>query len=308
MADTFTTYYNLTKPQIGGDPDTWGQLLNDNFDTIDTQLHNANTYALPLAGGTVTGDTTFQGAVTFTTRPKFGTATPWDSANRSNPVNCSTSDGITLDWGSHTSGQIGVTVDTSYQGYLWHSGNFTPGNYAPLSGAAFSGSIKTTGAASGAHLTSQGGTVSWNDNSGSGQMCFTCNKGQGAGGFTFATVNAGNTSRVTELSSDGSGHWSAPDFSSTSDEQLKAAIKPLRRGLDELKRMPPREFVKFPDKNHMGTGREEVGFLAQEVREVLPEAVWENSDGYLAVSPGQILALLARAILELDGRMALAGI
>lgn len=40
MADPTTTNYGLTKPTVGADPDTWGGLLNGNFDTIDAQMYN----------------------------------------------------------------------------------------------------------------------------------------------------------------------------------------------------------------------------------------------------------------------------
>lgn len=39
MADGFTPYYNLIKPEIGGSPDTWGQKLNSNSDIIDSVLN-----------------------------------------------------------------------------------------------------------------------------------------------------------------------------------------------------------------------------------------------------------------------------
>jgi hypothetical protein len=87
MADTFTTNLNLTKPQIGGDTDAWGTLLNADFDTIDAIFAGAGTgtsvglnvgtgKTLAVAGtanitgggslgGTFTGTPTFSGLITL---------------------------------------------------------------------------------------------------------------------------------------------------------------------------------------------------------------------------------------------------
>lgn len=68
MADSFTTNYNLTKPEIGGSIDTWGAKLNADLDTLDGALKSVSDVAdaaLPAAGGTVTGSIAFEGDVTL---------------------------------------------------------------------------------------------------------------------------------------------------------------------------------------------------------------------------------------------------
>lgn len=51
-----TPNYGWELPDVGGDVDTWGTILNDAVDDIDAQMFANNGAALQKTGGTMTGD------------------------------------------------------------------------------------------------------------------------------------------------------------------------------------------------------------------------------------------------------------
>lgn len=91
------------------------------------------------------------------------------------------------------------------------------------------------------------------------------------------------------------GDVTADDFCVSSDKRLKSEIEPIKEGLEVIK--------KFSSYNYIKSGEKESGFIAQEVREVLPHTVHENNEGYLSMSDRGVLAHMHKAILEIDKRL-----
>lgn len=125
--------------------------------------------------------------------------------------------------------------------------------------------------------------------------------------ITFLKVNADNTvtaeSAATFRTSIGApglgantftGNQTAPDFISTSDETLKADVEPL------IVRSPYLSPVKYRYKD---SGRTEIGFIAQDIRDTYPEVVFEDDKGILYISYPKLTAVLAAELIEVRTRL-----
>ena len=88
------------------------------------------------------------------------------------------------------------------------------------------------------------------------------------------------------------GDGSATNFNTTSDATLKTNVETLTGSLDAVKAMRGVSF------DWIENGNPEIGVIAQEVEEVLPELVNTNDEGIKSVKYGNIVAVLIEAIKE----------
>ena len=77
MAETVTPHFGWTKPDIGGDASTWGNVLNTTIDAVDSVVYANQNAGVPI-----------------------GSMTMWAGPTTSPPANWLICDGSTLDYGA----------------------------------------------------------------------------------------------------------------------------------------------------------------------------------------------------------------
>lgn len=110
-------------------------------------------------------------------------------------------------------------------------------------------------------------------------------------GSTRSTVLQGTGNRA--VYSDANGVLT----NTSSDLSLKQNIFSLSYGLKEILLLNPISFD-WKEKERFGAQRE-IGFIAQEVKEIIPEIVGVNNDGTLSLDYSKIVSVLTNAVKEL---------
>lgn len=87
-------------------------------------------------------------------------------------------------------------------------------------------------------------------------------------------------------------------FGSPSDISLKENIKPIESALDKVNKLKGVTFD-WKESDSILDIKEDIGFIAQDVQEVLPELVRENDNGKLSLRDKGIVPVLVEAIKEL---------
>jgi hypothetical protein len=93
-------------------------------------------------------------------------------------------------------------------------------------------------------------------------------------------------------------------YGSPSDITLKTNIKPLEDALEKVTKLKGVSFTwkEDTDANKMTGIKDDIGFIAQEVQEVLPDLVRKNDNGLLSLRDKGITALLVESVKELKAQ------
>jgi hypothetical protein len=119
----------------------------------------------------------------------------------------------------------------------------------------------------------------------------------------FRQYNGGGTRIVTMGITSGGTMTVAADlvaYGSPSDISLKTNIKPLEGALEKVMKLQGVSFTwkEDTDTNKIVGIKDDIGFIAQEVQEVVPDLVRKNDNGLLSLRDKGITALLVEAIKE----------
>ena len=277
MADTTTTTFSLTKPEVGASADTWGTKLSTNLDSIDDLLDgttavkpNLTAGQWKIGGTAITTDATelnYVDGVTSAIQTQLNaiTADDWVT-NARMAVNSIDSDQY-----------VDGSIDTAHIADDQVTADKLSNSLGDLSGHG----ISNVGLNSGDKIT-------FTDNT---DMRFT--------------VNAGEEMR---LEADGDLHVDGDviAFSTTiSDATLKYDINPIDHALDKVSQLTGFTYKYLKD------GMESAGLLAQDVEKVMPCAVQERKlpmhkdDGnmYKTLNYDNLHALLIESIKELTAKV-----
>ena len=132
---------------------------------------------------------------------------------------------------------------------------------------------------------------------GNGTMTVSAGNGM-TGGGSFTANQTGNSSITVAMSGSFTGGFTATgDITAYSDESLKTNIQTIDNALNRVESVRGVTFDRLED------GSTSTGVVAQELLEVLPEAVHTDAEGVHSVAYGNITGLLIEAVKELSAEV-----
>jgi hypothetical protein len=163
----------------------------------------------------------------------------------------------------------------------------------------------------------QGAYLEWNKDGSGGRTYLLNQRGGGSGGTIFGEIDTGNTvtehMRITFSGNVGindsspsyrlqvGGNIECSNLFETSDARYKTNVRTIDGALETILRLRGVSFdwrrTEFPEKDF--SKERQIGFIAQEVRDILPSVISEDSEGYLSLQYDAIIPMLAEAVKEL---------
>ena len=149
---------------------------------------------------------------------------------------------------------------------------------------------------SGSSQTTWGGRVGGETTS-DYNMYFTMTGGTNRG-WVFKNVQS-TSGAVAGIDASGNGRFEGDLIAfSASDKRLKDNIKPIENALDKVNKISGVEFDWNGNQDTYAEGMHDIGVIAQEIEEIIPEVVKTRDNGYKAVKYEKIVPLLIEAIKE----------
>jgi hypothetical protein len=222
-----------------------------------------------------------------------------------------------------TVGNVNVTNEVTVGGPLYADGGIQTNGAGITCGVIYPSLVSAAGGASqvGTNLVTNGnvyiggsssGYVLQVDGSGNRNLIWDSNIGwydQWAAASGIRYYISGDAANAWQ---DGGGDWHAHSFNVISDQRSKYGIKRDERGLEVIRKLLPKTFTRNaqPPKQkgpQIPAPRQQLGFVAQDILAVLPEAVKEtqalDTNKIYGIDPVAILAALVNAVQELDRKV-----
>jgi len=114
-----------------------------------------------------------------------------------------------------------------------------------------------------------------------------------SGSVTATNLRLTNLTNVTDLRTDAEGDL----YNGGSDVNLKNNIEPITYGLNEVLKIKPVQFYWNKEKYNY-SGYKTIGFIAQDLMDIIPNAATVSGDGYMQIEYTAIIATLTKAIQE----------
>lgn len=307
MPSTFTTNLHLELQATGENSGAWGQNLNNNvFSIIDQVL--GNTFNLPLTNSDVTLNTaqSQNNFISLTGNLTANVNVIFPNIGRTYFVRNGTSGPFTVTLKTSAAGGAAVAIPQGSAGFYILSGGDVIslwGSVAISGGTINIGSNPlVAGASTLSSLTVTGGNINnaLNGvfNGTSTQVILGTLHPSGDSGIVILRPCGYSSSSGQTLIDSGGNMSVAGNITANSDVRLKEDVAPLDpdAAMDAVRRANP---VSYTMKE---TGSKGIGFIAQEMREIVPELVHEGEE-YLSLAYGNYVAVLSAALKQIDARL-----